>query len=250
MTPEQTIEKMRELKLSAAAEAYEHQLANAEQFREMGFDDRLAILVDHEADVRNTKKIERLIRGSNMFFKSACPEQVSYGQGRGLDRAQLARLFDCSYVAKSQNIVLEGASASGKTWLACAFGVAACRRGHKVKYYKMRGLVDELLVSREALDGSYQKLIAQLKKTPLLIIDDFLLHEVTAADMGELLELVDARLLTGSTIFCSQYKHEGWIKLMGRTAIAEAFMSRVRSSSHFINVNASEDLRLANSDLL
>lgn len=138
----------------------------------------------------------------------------------------------------------------GKTWLSCAFGVAACRAGYKVKYYKMRNLVDELMVSRAALDGSYQRMIAQLKKTDLLIIDDFLLHEVSAEDMGELLELVDARLLTGSTILCSQYKHEGWVKIMGRTAITEAFMSRIESTSHIINVKTTEDMRIANSSLL
>lgn len=113
----------------------------------------------------------------------------------------------------------------------------------------MRNLIDELLVSRAALDDSYQRLIAQLKKTPLLIIDDFLLHEISLDDLGELLELVDARLLTGSTIIFSQYHQEGWVKIMGRTSVSEAFMSRVQSSSHIIDVKAIEDLRLANSDL-
>ena len=114
----------------------------------------------------------------------------------------------------------------------------------------MRNLIDELLVTRAALDGSYHRLLDRLKKTQLLIIDDFLLHEVSSDDMGELLELVDARLLTGSTILCSQYQHEGWVKIMGRTAITEAFMSRIKSSSHIIKVNADDDLRMANSSLL
>lgn len=250
MSPDQTIEKMKNMKLSAMAESYGHQLANADQFRDLGFDDRLAMLVDYESDVRASKKIDRLIKGSGMYFQSACPEQINYDPGRGLDRSQLTRLLDCSYIKKSQNVILEGASASGKTWLSCALGVAACRAGLKVKYYKMRSLIDELLVSRAALDGSYQKLIAQLKKTQLLIIDDFLLHEVSSDDMGELLELVDARLLTGSTILCSQYQHEGWVKIMGRTAISEAFMSRIQSSSHIIKVKTADDMRLANSNLL
>lgn len=249
MSPEQTIEKMKNLRLSAMIEAYEHQMTHIDQFRDLSFDDRLAILVDYEADIRTSKKIERLIKGSDMYFKSACPEQINYDPGRELDRSQFAHLLECSYIRKNQNIIFQGASASGKTWLACAFGVAACRKGFKVKYYKMRNLIDELLVSRAALDGSYQKLITQLKKTPLLIIDDFLLHEISSDDLGELLELVDARLLTGSTIICSQYHQEGWVKIMGRTPVSEAFMSRVQSSSHIIDVKAIEDLRLANSDL-
>lgn len=250
MSPEQTVEKMKKMKMSAMAEEYQRQLANPVQFRELCFDDRLSMLVDHEADVRESNKIERLISGSGMYFKAACPEDINYDPGRGLDRSQFARLLGCSYIEKSQNIILEGASASGKTWLSCAFGVAACRAGYKVRYYKMRGLIDELMVSRAALDGSYQKMLSQLKKTNLLIIDDFLLHEVSSDDMGELLELVDARLLTGSTILCSQYMHDGWIKIMGRTAISEAFMSRIESSSHVISVKTTDDMRIKNSSLL
>ena len=123
--------------------------------------------------------------------------------------------------------------------------MAACRKHRTVRYYKMRQLIDELLISRSARDESYAKLMNGLRKTSLLIVDDFLLHEVNAADMGELLELVDARLLTGSTIFCSQYKHEGWIKIMGRTPISEAFMSRVRASAHVIDADSPDDLRMA-----
>lgn len=250
MSPEQTIEKMKAMKLSPMVEAYEHQLANPSRFADMGFDERLAMIVDHESDVRRTKKIERLINGSNMYFKAACPEQIDYDPERGLDKSLMARILGCTFIEKSQNVILQGASASGKTWLACAVGVAACRAGYKVGCYKMRNLIDELMVSRAALDGSYQKMISQLKKTPLVIIDDFLLHEVSSDDMGELLELVDARLLTGSTILCSQYKHDGWIKIMGRSAISEAFMSRIKSSSHVIEVKARKDMRMERSELL
>lgn len=250
MSPEQTIEKMKRMRLSAMAESYAQQLADPAAYRELGFDDRLAIMVDHGSDVRATNKVNRLVNASDMYFRAACPEQINYDPGRGLDRGQIARILDCSYIANGQNVVLEGASASGKTWISCAFGVAACRKGLKVKYYKMRGLIDELLVTRAALDGSYQKLIERLKKTHLVIIDDFLLHEVSPEDMGELLELIDARLLTDSTVLCSQYKHDGWVKVLGRTPISEAFMSRIKSSPHVIRMNTVDDMRMKNSVLL
>lgn len=106
------------------------------------------------------------------------------------------------------------------------------------------------MVARATLDGSYQKLIDKLKKTHLVVIDDSLLHEVPAEDMGELLELVDARLLTGSTILCSQYQHDGWVKIMGRTPISEAFMTRIKSSSHVVCVKTVDDMRMKNSAML
>lgn len=131
MSPEQTIEKMKAMKLSPMVEAYEHQLANPSRFADMGFDERLAMIVDHGSDVRRTKKIERLINGSNVYFKAACPEQIDYDPERGLDKSLMARILDCAFIDKSQNVILQGASASGKTWLACAVGVAACRAGCK-----------------------------------------------------------------------------------------------------------------------
>lgn len=249
MTFEQTIEKMRAIKLSAMAEAYKEQSANIATYKDLTFDERLALLVDYESDVRATKKKQRLINGSAMYFKNAAPELINYSPERKLDKAQFARLLTCEYIDKRQNIVFAGPTAAGKTWLACAFGVAACRKDYTVKYYKMRTLIDELMVSRAAMDGSYQKLMNSLQKAKLLIIDDFLLHEINPQEMGELLELADARLLTGSTIFCSQYKFEGWIKIMGRTPISEAFMSRVKSSSHVITVDSPDDLRLSGAAL-
>lgn len=244
MNADQTIEKMRKIKLGAMAEAYSQQLANPGTYQGLDFDERLAMLVDYESDVRSSKKIQRLINGSNMYFKDASPEQMDYTGDRAGDRQKFAKLFDCSFIDKGHNLVLEGASGAGKTWVACAFGTAACRKFRTVKYYKMRSLVDELLVSRAALDGGYQKLMNSLRKTNVLIIDDFLLHDVTASEAGEMFELIDMRLLTGTTIFCSQYKIEGWIKIMGRTPVTEALMSRVRSSSHIVEVKGREDKRL------
>lgn len=244
MSAEQTTKKLQQMKLGAMAEAYDAQLSNPSAYRDMTFDERFGMIVDHESDVRASKKLQRLVNNSNMFFKSATPERINFAPERELDKGQVARLLEGGYMEKGQNIVITGPSGSGKTWLACAFGTAACRKFRTVKYYKMRSLIDDLVVCRAAQDGSYQKMLTQLKKTNLLIVDDFLLHEVSTPDMGEVLELVDARLLTGSTILCSQYAMEGWIKLMGRTAIAEALMSRITARSHLIPVKAADDMRL------
>lgn len=102
MSPEQTIEKLKAMKMSAMAEAYEQQLANPERYRDLSFDDRFAMAVDNESDTRKTKKIERLISGSNMYFKSACPEQINYDPHRGIDKSNMARLLEGSYIAKNQ----------------------------------------------------------------------------------------------------------------------------------------------------
>lgn len=113
----------------------------------------------------------------------------------------------------------------------------------------MRQLIGELMVARAAMDGNYNKLLGNLRKARPLIVDDLLLHDITAPDMGELLELVDARLLTRSTVFCSQHRHDGRIKIMGRTPISETFVSRVKASPHAISVESADDLRLSNVSL-
>ncbi len=148
------------------------------------------------------------------------------------------------------NVILKGPSASGKTWVACAIGMAACRRGYRVRYYKARNLVAELRVARKVIDGSYQRAISRLRKTQLLIIDDFLLHEVTSEEVGELLELVDARRIVGSTIFCSHYRHGGWIEIIGRSPVSKQFMSRVSSSSYVLRMDSSEDMRTLGSEII
>ena len=124
MSPEQTISKLRKMRLSAMAEAYRRQLEDPGAFRGMGFDERLAHLVDHEADVRASNKVARLVKGSGMYFTDAFPEDIRYGGARGLTRDGLARVLDCSFVDRRLNVMLEGPSASGKTWVACAIGVS------------------------------------------------------------------------------------------------------------------------------
>ena len=105
-------------------------------------------------------------------------------------------------------------------------------------------------IRREGGRMSLSRLIFRVMKTQLLVTDEFLLHEVMAEEEGELLELVDARLIVGSTVFCSQYCHEDWIEIIGRSPVSEAFISRVSSSSYVFRMDSSEDMRMLGSAII
>lgn len=101
-----------------------------------------------------------------------------------------------------------GASGNGKTYIANALGVYAYRQFYKVKYIRLPELLDELAVAKYEADGSYRKIIQNYKKIDLLILDEWLLTDLSEENVLSVFEIVEARLKRASTIFCSQFAPE------------------------------------------
>lgn len=141
---------------------------------------------------------------------TACIENIEYLPDRKLDKARLLRFATCQYISDNHHIILKGASGSGKTYLACALGNAACRKYKTVRYIRMPELLDELNLSKA--DGSFRKTIKAYQKVDLLIIDEWLIRKLTPHETYNLLEVVEARVNSsrGSMIFCTQYNNEEW----------------------------------------
>jgi len=140
--------------------------------------------------------------------------------------------------------MLLGASGSGKSWLACAFGVAAARNYYTVRYARLPDLLGELAVARA--EGSYRKLMAQLAKVQLLILDEWLLYDLREGDVREILEIVERRHKRASTIFCSQYDVGGWHEKLGEPTIADAICDRIVHDSYSLVVKGNESMRKHN----
>ena len=147
---QQTITRLRELKLVPMADAYDMQLQQP-KLHDVSFDDRFAMLVDYEASEREARKLKRLIRGAGMP-EAASFEDVEYKVNRGLDKAQLASLASCDWIRRQQNLIIQGATGVGKTWLACAFGQQACRLKMPVLFYRASDLYGT--INQSLLDGS------------------------------------------------------------------------------------------------
>jgi DNA replication protein DnaC len=231
MLNDQMLSKLQEMKLSGMAEAYKEQSLNKE-YKSMNFEDRFSLLVDLEYFRRKSNNLNRLIKNAMFSNSKACIEDIEYFDDRKLKKELILKLASGLYIQEHHNIILKGPSGSGKTFMACAFGVSACRQFFNVKYIRLPELLDELSLAKLAADGSYRKLIKKYTKTNVLILDEWLLMELSKDEANILLEITEARHKTASTIFCSQIDPNGWHMKLGNGTIAEAILDRIVHDSY------------------
>jgi DNA replication protein DnaC len=231
MLNENTVSKLYEMRLSFMAQAFRAQMTD-NGFTGMSFEDRFGLLVDTEWAARKSKRLVRLIRNADYAISSACIEDIEYNPDRKLDKAQITRLATCQYIQECHNILILGATGAGKTYLGCAFGIAANRSFYTVKYIRLPELLTELAIARG--DGSYRKVMKQYKQTKLLILDEWLLFPLKESESRDLLEIVEARHKRASTIFCSQFDIAGWHIKIGEPTLADAICDRIVHDSYTI----------------
>ena len=239
MLMEQTLHTLKALRLPGMATAFEEQQANA-AVTSLSFDERFSLLVDREQTWRENRRLARLLREAKLKSSQACVEDIRYGGGRKLDKSLMAHLASCQWTRQHQNLVLTGATGCGKTWLACAFGNAACRQGLSVGYVRTPRLFEELRIAHG--DGSFTRRLVALAKTDVLLIDDWGLAPPSAAERSDLLEVLDDRVGTRSTVITSQLPIEHWHEYLGEPTLADAILDRILHSSHRI-VLAGESMR-------
>lgn len=240
MVNEATVGKLHELRLSAMAQAFRQQMKDP-SMDTLSFQDRFGLRLDREWDTRRTNRLKRLVRIADFPFSGACMEDIEYHADRKLNREQLVRLATCSYIAEKHNVIILGATGSGKTYVSCALGMAACRMFHSVRYIRLPDLLDELTVARG--EGVFQKVIATYKKIDLLILDEWLLTPLSVPESRDLLEIVESRYSRLSTIFSSQFDVSGWLTKITEAPIAEAIRDRIVHDSYTIFIDGEESMR-------
>jgi DNA replication protein DnaC len=225
----QTLVRLRQLKLSGMVAALEHQQEQVSTFEALPFIERLALLLDHEHLMRENRKQDRLIRQAQ-FKLRATVQEIDYAHPRNIERAQIARLAQGDWIERSQNLLITGPCGSGKTYLACAIGHAACMREYSVRYYRLSRLLLELTQAKA--DGSYSKLLKQLAKVRLLALDDWGLEPLQPAHRHDLLEILDDRHDNSSTIVISQLPTDQWYAAIGDNTLADAILDRLMHNAH------------------
>lgn len=240
MNNETTINKMRDMRLTTMAEALRRQMTDSSHTN-LAFEERIGMLVDAEWTSRKNNHLKKLIKSAGFDQTNACIADVDYRPARKLDQAQILRLADCNYIKEKHNIIIMGATGSGKSYMACAFGIAACQNFHTVKYIRLPDLLIELDIARN--EGSYRKLMNQYRKAHLLILDEWMLVSLKENEARDVLEIIHARHHKGSTVFCSQFSPAGWHSKIGEETIADAILDCIVHDSYMIeiNVNADED---------
>ena len=235
-----TLNKLHDMRLSAMAEAYRQQLSDP-AIATLEFEERFGLLVDAEWSRRKSNRLNKLIRKADLQHSSAAIENIEYHADRKLDKGQIARLAGCAYITEKHNIIILGASGSGKTYLSCAFGIAACRNFYTVKYVRLPDLLNEMAVARG--EGIYQKVRNHYQKVSLLILDEWLLLPLTSSEARDVLEIVESRHKRASTIFSSQFAPAGWHGKIGEGTLADAILDRIVHDSYTIFIDGEDSMR-------
>jgi DNA replication protein DnaC len=221
------------LRLPGMKEEFEHQQTYP-AFSEQPFSDRVLSLVNSEVERRKNNRINRIIKNAK-FKYSAAPEDIKFSNARGLPKSDGLELLKCAWVDRGQHILITGPSGTGKTWLSCAFGIAAARQGNTVRYGRISKILEELQFAR--LENNLLKTRGKLANYDLLILDDFALHALTNQERMDLFELIEERSSSASLIVVGQRPVEDWYDYLQDALIADAFMDRVRSGSRMINLS-------------
>ncbi|MEW6651589.1 MAG: IS21-like element helper ATPase IstB, partial [Chloroflexota bacterium] len=240
MLDNNTVSKLHEMKLSAMAGAFQKQLA-ASIASELSFEERFGLLVDAEWTSRKNNRLTRLIRAAGYAFPNACLEDIEYHADRQLDKALITRLGTCNYVRDCHNIIILGATGSGKSYLSNAFGMTASRSFFTVRYVRLPDLLTELAIARA--EGTYRKALKTYRQVNLLILDEWLLYPLKDSEARDLLEIVENRHKKGSTIFCSQFDVGGWHQKIGEPTLADAICDRIVHDSYTIVISGADSMR-------
>lgn len=239
MTSQSTMDKLYNMRLSVMAQAY-RDLDELPGAADMTFDERFAMVVDAEWDARRVNKRTRLLRQAGFSDPEANVADIRYDADRRLDKTRMTELSNCEWVRNHRNVLITGASGAGKSWIACALGVAACNAFFSVRYVRLPEMLDELAVDK---DDEWLKMKKRYLKCDLLILDDWLLEKADGKRARELLEIVEGRLRTGSLLICSQFSPAGWHSKLGEGAIADAVIDRIVYRSEVIHIEGDESMR-------
>jgi len=229
MLNEPTADKLRALRLETMARAWLEQQKNTDLAR-LAFDERFAMLVDAEWLDRENRRLGRLLKDAKLKLSAACVEDVDYPPRRQLDKAAVRQLATCRWIQEHQNVVLTGATGTGKTFLACALAQAACRKGFSSLYRRASRLFDELTLARA--DGTYTRLLSRIARVDVLILDDWGLIPMRPDDRRDLNEILEDRYASRSTIVTSQLLVDQWHDHLGDPMTADAILDRLLHNAH------------------
>ena len=228
MINNETRRKLEEMNLSEFIQALELQ-EKEPTYQALSFEERLQLIVDYTYQEKYTNKVKRLSKMAKFRYPQACIEDIYYTD-RQLDRNKILSLSTCQFMNTNTNIIIDGFTGSGKTFLACALGKSVCKLGYRTKYIRMPDLLqlhDEAAITVTGVS----KLLKKFEGYTLLIIDEWLIDELSRQQEHFLFELVERRHTDKSTILCTQYRIEDWHARLGGSIHADAIIDRIVNNS-------------------
>jgi DNA replication protein DnaC len=232
MLIEETIQKLIAMRMPTMAQAIREVLQTAPS-NQMSFEDKLGLVVDREWTDRDNRRVARRIKDARLAA-SASLEAVDCDPARGLDKALVRQLMSCQWAKQKQNIIITGATGTGKSFFASALAEAACRAGMRALFVRVPRIVEELAIAR--VSGTYASTLAKISRIEVVVLDDFLLTPMKDAERRDLLEVLEDRYGRASTVITSQMPTKTWHDSLNDPTIADAICDRVLHNAHLVDL--------------
>jgi DNA replication protein DnaC len=239
-----TLEKLRTLRFTGMADGLDEQM-QMDSLDDMGFEERLGVLLDREIAVRETRRMTTRLRKAKLR-QDSCIEDIDFRHPRGLDKSLVMRLAGCDWIKDHNNLIITGPTGVGKTYLACAFANKACREGFNTLYLRVTKLFEDLSLAKG--DGRYLKLLTSFAKADLLVLDDYGLEQLSREQRHDLLEILEDRHGLKSTLVTSQLPVDHWHEQIGDPTLADAILDRLVHSAHKVKLKG-ESMRKKKANL-
>jgi DNA replication protein DnaC len=228
MLIEETIQKMLSLKMHGMVKAT-RELIESAPAHQLPFEDKLGIIVDREWSDRDNRRVSRRIKEARLTTQASL-DAIECDPARGLDKSFIKQLATCQWAKSKQNILITGATGTGKSFVAAALADGACRHGMRALFIRVPRLVEDLAVAR--VSGAYSSALGRLSRIDVLVLDDFLLAPMKDTERRDLLEVLEDRYDRAATIVTSQLSSKTWHAALGDPTIADAICDRLVHNAH------------------
>jgi DNA replication protein DnaC len=229
MINEETKRKLRLMNIGEFIEASEEQEQDVNALA-LSFDDRFQMMVDRVYQQKYNDKVHNLIKRAHLRLPKADIHNVFYHEKRTLSRGIIDELATGKYIDENQSIILQGYTSTGKTYLGCALAKEACRQLHRTRYIRVPDMLTEY-ADKSLLPGGKEKVLRKYSGFKVLVLDEWLLSDLSKDEIEFLFELFERRFDISSTIFCTLYRTEDWLKRLGSGAYAESIVERYEHNS-------------------
>lgn len=232
MLIEETIQKMLDLKMATMAQATRELLASSPS-NELSFEDKLGFVIDREWTERDNRRVARRIKEARLY-KGAALEDIECDAARGIEKSLIKQFGTCQWAKAKQNVLISGATGTGKSFLAAALAETACKQGMRALFVRVPRLVEDLAVAR--VSGAYTSALGKLARFDVLVLDDFLLAPMKDTERRDLLEVLEDRYERASTVITSQVPTKTWHTALNDPTIADAICDRLVHNAHVVEL--------------
>jgi len=234
-------QQLQELRMSTMAHQLQDRLANGDH-KALSHEEFIAILVEDEYLARKQKRLSRMIGRAGFKPEKPSIEEIIYSEIRGFSQKDIVSFTNAKWITDARNIIFTGPTGCGKSFIAQAIALQACRMGFTTRYLRYTLLFEEINASKGT--GQYLKFLKAMALTKVLIIDDFLMQEVTTADLTPLMDIIEEKQQTGSIIITTQYPIAKWHHRMPDPTMADAICDRLTSTSYKFNLTGNQSMRI------